>query len=612
MTTRRAFLAASAAATVLTSVPRLAGAQETAATGEAGKLNALFDDFMGETLRASPEFATSLGLDSGDLAWTRSALADGSLGARADGKALTASQLKRLRTVDRGRLTAADQVSYDTVEFVMATEDEGNRAFDFGAPGAGDPYVLSQLGGAYQSKPDFLDTQHVIETKADADAYVARAAEFGRRIDDDSERAAHDFEVGVTPPDFAIDKALVQLRQLHDQPTAETSLVASIARRAKEKGVTGGHADQVAKLFDEQVRPALTRQIALLEKARAGASHDAGCWRLKDGDAYYQQSLKTWTTAKVTPDEVHQLGLDLVKSMSAEADALMKKSGYSKGTVGQRYRAMYDDPKQHYPNTEAGKAQLIADLNERVKQTEAWLPKVFGQVPKARLEIRRVPPATELSEALGSYNSPPIDGSRPGIYWINLRDTAEQPRFVLPTLTYHEGTPGHHLEGALTNEAEGLPLLRKAIGFSGYSEGWALYAEELAVEQGVYRDDPLGHIGMLHDATFRAVRLVVDSGMHSKRWSREQALKYYIDNIGDAESAAITEIERYAVWPGQACGYMIGKLTFLRLREKARKALGRRFDIRQFHDAALLTGPKPLTVLESAIDIYIAQAGGRI
>jgi uncharacterized protein (DUF885 family) len=607
MTTRRQFIATSAAVATLAAAPALARAQ---AAGEAGKLSALFDAVMDENIRATPEIATSLGLDNGDLAWTKSALGEASLAARADAKARTARTLAKLHTIDRGKLTPAEQVNYDTAEFVTAVEDEGNRQFDFGEVGAGVPYVLSQLGGAYQATPDFLETQHGIDDKADVEAYLARLSGFGRRIDQDSERAAHDMALGVTPPDFAIDKTLEQLRLQLAEPSGQNGLVVSLAERAKAVGITGNFADQATRLIDEEVRPALARQIALLEKARAGASHEAGCWRLKDGDAYYQLALKTSTTAGVTPDEVHQIGLELVASLASQTDGLMKKAGYSKGTVGERFRAMYDDPRQHYPNTEAGKTKLIDDLNLRVKQTEAWLPQLFATLPKAKLEIRRTPPAKEAGAPLGYYTGPPVDGSRPGIFWINLRDTAEQPSFVLPTLVYHEGIPGHHLEGSLTAESEGLPLIRKSIWFGGYGEGWALYAEQLAVEQGVYAKDPLGHIGMLHDATLRAVRLVVDSGMHAKRWSREQALKYYIDHIGDAESAAITEIERYAVWPGQACSYMIGKLTWLKLREKARTALGRRFDIRRFHDAGLLSGPKPLAVLETVIDSYIKAAGG--
>ena len=219
-----------------------------------------------------------------------------------------------------------------------------------------------------------------------------------------------------------------------------------------------------------------------------------------------------------------------------------------------------------------------------------------------------MPPATEAGAPGGYYFSPSLDGTRPGIYWINLRDTAEVPAWTLPTLTYHEGLPGHHLQLALNNEAGDLPLIRKVIGFSGYSEGWALYAEQLAVEMGMYDNDVLGHIGMIHDAMFRAVRLVVDSGMHHKRWSREQAVKYFVDNIGDAEASAITEVERYCVWPGQACSYMVGKITWMDARARAKKALGRKFDIRKFHDAGLLSGGTPLTVLDQVIDNYIASA----
>lgn len=268
---------------------------------------------------------------------------------------------------------------------------------------------------------------------------------------------------------------------------------------------------------------------------------------------------------------------------------------------------MAEDPKQVYPNTDAGKEELLAKLNEQIAVISKKLPQWFGQLPKAPLQIRRVPAAIEAGAPGGYYNSPSLDGTRPGIYWINLRNTAEVPAWTLPTLSYHEGIPGHHLQLALNNEAGDLPLIRKVIGFSGYSEGWALYAEQLAVEMGMYENDVLGHIGMLHDAMFRAVRLVVDPGMHSKRWSREQALKYFVENIGDNEDAAITEIERYCVWPGQASSYMVGTSPWLNARERARKALGRKFDIRKFHDAGLLAGGTPLTVLDTVIDNYIAK-----
>jgi uncharacterized protein (DUF885 family) len=606
MPTRRNLLSGAAAFSLAAIAPRMALAQ-TKATGEAARMYALFDKAMAETFRRSPELPTYLGIDKGALAWTKSYLSDFSLTALAENKANTARDLATLRRIGRGQLTGMDAVNYDTVLFTLEVQDEGNR-FRYGGQGAGAPYAISQLTGAYRQIPDFLDNQHRIETKDDADAYLARMESFGRLLDQEADLVRHDAALGVAAPDFALDKALVQLDAFLASASDKAQVVESLVRRTAAKKIDGAWAVQAEGLYAEKVRPALARQADLLRSLRAKATHEAGCWRLPDGEAYYQTSLKQYTTAAITPEEVHQTGLDLVASLGAQADKLMRKAGYTKGTVGQRYRVMTEDPKQHYPNTDAGKAELLAHLNEQVKVISQKLPQWFGQLPKAPLEIKRVPPAIEAGAPGGYYNQPSLDGSRPGIYWINLRDTAEVPRWSLPTLTYHEGLPGHHLQLALNNEAGDLPLIRKVIGFSGYSEGWGLYAEELAVEMGMYAKDPLGQIGMLHDAMFRAVRLVVDSGMHAKRWSREQALKYYVDNIGDAEAAAVTEIERYAVWPGQASSYMVGKITWMRARERARKALGKTFDIRKFHDAGLLAGGTPLTVLDRVIDDYVARA----
>lgn len=603
MLSRRQLLVTAAAAGAAVAAPKIAGAQGSPPAA----LNTLFDQIMAQQLRRSPRLATDLGIAKGDLAWTKYVLGDSSLAGMADDKAFNADVLNRLHGIDRKALTGMDAVNYDVVESTYALAHEGDVKFDYGGEGAGAPYILSQLTGAYQDVPDFLDNQHTIETTSDADAYLSRLEAFARVMDEELEVARHDVGLGVAPPDFAIDKALVQMKTSLGTPVESAPLVQSIVRRTKEKGITGDWATQAAGLYSDRVAPAMARQAAFLEGLRPSAVHDAGVWRLPKGAEYYDVSLRTYTTANVTPEQVHKMGLDVVAELSAQADTLMKKIGYTKGTVGERYRAMYDDPKFRYPNTDAGKDQLIADLNKKVQVINAKLPAWFGALPKAGLQIKRVPAATEAGAAMGSYNAPTLDGSRPGIYWINLRDTGEVPSWTLPTLTYHEGIPGHHLQGTLVNETSSLPLIRKTIWNSGYGEGWALYAEQLAVEMGMYDNDIPGHIGMLHDALFRGVRLVVDSGMHSMRWSREQALKYYIDHIGDPETAAITEIERYVVWPGQACSYMVGKLEILRLRDKARTALGSRFDIRKFHDAVLLSGPVPLTVLESVVDSYIAS-----
>jgi len=267
---------------------------------------------------------------------------------------------------------------------------------------------------------------------------------------------------------------------------------------------------------------------------------------------------------------------------------------------------MYDDPEYRYPDTDAGKEQLLSDLNKRVQVIRAKLPQYFGTLPKADLIIKRIPKVTEAGAPGGYYQSGSLDGKRPGMYYINLRNTAEVPRWTLGTLTYHEGIPGHHLQLSIQQETN-LPLIRKVSFFSAYIEGWALYAEQLADEMGMYADDPLGRFGYMHDAMFRGVRLVVDSGLHAMKWSRERAVKYYTDTLGDPEASAITEIERYCVTPGQACGYMLGKLEILRLREKAKAALGPKFDIRQFHDAVLLGGAVPLAILDKIVDNYIAK-----
>ena len=573
--------------------------------GEAAKLNALMDEIMQRNLRRQPETATQLGLDRGELAWTKATLTDNSLVALAQDKALNADDLKRLNQLRRAALAGMDAVNFDTVQFSLAVQDDANRRFDYGGSGAGAPYMVSQLTGAYQSAPDFLDTQHAIETREDADAYLARLEALGRQMDQELEVMRHDGALGVIPPDFIIDRTLAEMRAFRDTPTGSATLVASLARRVKEKRSSGDYAGQAARLHDGTVRPAIQRQIGQMESWRPAAAHDAGVWRLKDGDAYYAVSLKQSTTSSISPDQVHQSGLDLVASLTAQTDALMRAQGLTQGSVGARFRAMFGDPKYRYPNTDAGKEKLLADLNARVKEVQARLPQYFGALPKAGVEIHRIPPATEASQPGGYYTGAPIDGSRPGIYWINLRDTAEVPSWTLPTLTYHESIPGHHLQGSLANEAD-LPLLRKSIGNSGYLEGWALYAEQLAVEMGLYDNDPLGHIGQLHDAMLRAVRLVLDSGMHAKHWSREQAVTYYTDHLGDPDSAAVTEVERYVVWPGQACSYMVGKLTWLRAREAARKTMGRRFDIRRFHDVGLLAGVMPLDVLERRVADYAA------
>ena len=607
MLDRRLFLAASASAAALT--PRLAFAAQPGSgdPAEAAKLDAVLDRIFKEQLKESPQGMTSLGLDSGEGAWAKSKLDDVSQKQIDHEILLQRKWMADLKSVDRSKLAGMAAVNYDTIYYQGDVGLTGAERFKYGASGYPAPYVLSQLSGAYQGVPDFLDSQHSIADASDAEAYLSRLAQFATVMDEETERAKADATAGVIPPDFVIDKALVQMKALRATPADQTTLVGSIVRRTAEKHIDGDWGGRARALVDGPVFAALDRQIALLQSWRPHATHHAGVDRLPDGGAYYAFGTRYYTTSNMKPDEIHRLGLDLVASLSEDADKMFKSQGMSQGSVGARMAALFKDPRFIYPNTDEGKAQLLAYLNGLVRTVSAKLPQYFATLPKAGLDIRRVPPPIEAGAPGGYYNAGTLDGSRPGAYYINLRDTAEVPKWTLPTLTYHEGIPGHHLQGTLALEAQGIPMIRKVVWFSGYGEGWALYSEQLADEMGMYADDPFGRLGYLHDAIFRAVRLVVDSGMHAKGWSREQAIKYYVDAIGDPETVATTEVERYCVWPGQACSYMIGKVTWLRLRAAAKAKLGDRFDIRQFHDAGLLSGAMPLEVLERRIEDWTAS-----
>jgi uncharacterized protein (DUF885 family) len=573
--------------------------------GGSASLSALFDTFMDETLNRSPIFATALGLDTGTRAAERGEVDDNSLAGIAGNKKENASQFNRLKAFDRGPLPPADKISYDVVLYGLQTNEGADNRYDYGPGGAGAPYIISQLTGFYAQYSDFLDSQQPIETKADVDYYMERLNGVALALDRDSDVTRHDAAMGVFAPDFALDKALIQMNALRGVPADQSVVATSVARRAKAKGIDGDFGAQATKVVAEKVYPALDRQIALVKDLRTKATHDAGVWRLPKGEQYYADSVLIQTTSTMPPDEIHKTGLAVVEDYTARIDTVMKQNGLTKGTVGERLRAMYDDPKFRYPNTDAGKEKLLADLNVKVQKVRAMLPKYYGVLPKAELIIKRVPKATEAGAPGGYYSPGSLDGKRPGMYYINLRDTAEVPSWTLGTLTYHEGIPGHHLQLSIQQETN-LPLIRKVSNFTAYIEGWALYSEQFADEMGLYDGDPWGRIGYMHDAMFRGVRLVVDSGIHAMKWSREKAIKYYVDTLGDQDASAITEVERYCVWPGQACCYMLGKLAILRLRAKAKAALGSKFDIRAFHAAILTCGAVPLTVLETVVDGYIA------
>ena len=602
---RRQLLLGAAAASVAVSAPSLTFAAAAAGPVADPKLAALLDRFVQEMLTASPETATSLGLDTGANAGLKNKLNDASIAGRKATVADYVGRRKRLRAIDRAALTPSDATLYDTVDYAQGLGVEGGT-FSYGIDNA-NPYIVSQQNGAALNTPEFLNSQHLIAVKADADAYLARLEVLATVIDQETARIQADAAVGVSPPSFILSNALGQLQGMRGVPAGETGLVRSVTERARAKGIAGDYAGASTAIVGQKILPALDRQIAALTALQAGASADGGVWRLPEGEAYYAWALRQGTTTERTADDIHQMGLDQGAAIDAQMDAVLKAQGFTQGTVGERMSALTKDPQFLYPNTEVGRADLIAYLNGRIAAIRPRMTRLSKLGLKAEVEVRPVPKEIEAGAGLGYMNFASLDGSRPAIYYVNLQDTGNWPRYTLCSLTMHEAIPGHAWQGAyLAERQDKVAPISAMMGFNAFVEGWALYAEQMADEVGMYDDDTMGRLGYLQAQRFRAARLVVDTGLHHKRWSRDKAIDWMTATTGRAKRAITSEVDRYCASPGQACGYKVGHTEIVRLRETAKKALGPKFDIRDFNDAVVGTGGVPITVLASVIDRYIA------
>ncbi|GAA4753010.1 DUF885 family protein [Sphingomonas daechungensis] len=599
---RRQFLSTSSAALSLAFVsgaassPALAVIQRGAGSGDAA-LNALFEKIFQDRVRRFPELATSLGLDKGANAHLKSEFDVRPIAvARGEDLANLRAELAAVQAVPESGLSPAAVLNRDVIAYQMETGIVPAARFDIDSVQR--PYPIFQQGGAYFSTPDFLNTAHTIETAADAEAYLARLALVGKLLDNDTEEQRAQAARGFLAPAWSIDLTLGQMRKLRSPAAEANTMVDSLVRRTAAKTIAGDWEARAARIVGDSIYPALDRQIALMEQLKPSSKPGDGAWRLSQGDAIYAAALEQATTTRFTPDEVHKMGLDQVAEISGRLDVILKEAGFTKGTVGERLAALNASPDQLYPNTDAGRADLIAGLNRGVKAMYAKLPNAFATVPSAPLEILRVPPEIQDGASNGYYNRASLDGSRPAIYFINLKDVGDWPKYSLPALTYHEGVPGHHLQISLAQESKDIPTLRKLGFFSAYSEGWALYAEQLADELGGYTG--IEKAGYLQSFLFRAARLVVDTGLHSKRWSRERATDYMVATTGFARPRSQREVERYCTMIGQACSYKVGHMAWTRAREDAQKALSAKFDLKRFHEV-LKEGAMPLTMLEKRI-----------
>ncbi len=559
-------------------------------------------------LTAYPETASSLGIDTGNYAALASKLEDRS----AAGQAAIA---KDVRTVAK-TLAAIDvtELSPDLgldVEVVSSVYDRCVEGFDFPY---GDmallnynwsyrnsPYAVAQNTGAFVEIPSFLDSSHAIKSTGDAENYLARMSAYAGQLDGETERVRSDGDRGMILPDFLLAKSVAQLKGARERDPGTWGLVKSVATRGADYGDFEAEATRIAR---EEVGPAIDRQVAALEALAPQANSNAGVLTRPDGEAYYDWTLRVSTTTNMSADEVHEMGLDELASLQARMEPILQSVGYTQGTVGERMSALGEDKRYHFKPGDPGRAEIMTFIEDTVADIRGRMPQAFETLVPGFLEVTRIDPEVEAG-APGAYGGAgSIDGTKPGHFWINLRSTDLHNKFNLADLTYHEAIPGHVWQGEYAFKQS---LIRSMLAFNAYSEGWALYAQQIADELGVYDEFPVGRLGYLQSLAFRACRLVVDTGLHAKGWTREEANQWFVTNNGSNPEEVRGEIDRYCAWPGQALGYKVGHSAINRLRDKAKAELGAKYDFRRFNDAVVLGGAVPMTVLGRVIDSYIAR-----
>ena len=549
----------------------------------------------------SPQIISSLGLLPPAIDWTADELDDYSL---AKGEAQFAElkeDLATLRSYDRASLD--DPLSYDTLEFFLQQQVDGER-FRF------HDYPLNQLFGVQSSLPSFMAAQHRVAGLSGAEAYVARLREIPRVVDQVREGMAKRESLGIIPPTFVVEKVTAEMQAFVATPPTQNILHTSLSEKIGTAADPIAEADRERVLAEAEtvirdlVYPAYQRWIDdyLALKPKTTGNH--GVWALPDGEAFYAHQIRLHTTIDMSAEEVHALGLREVARIKGEMDAILRGEGLAEGTIGERVRQLASRPDQLYPDTDEGRAQILADYQAMIDEIDAGLDPYFNVRPTQPVRVERIPVFKEKTSPGAYYQPPALDGSRPGIFYANLRSVAAIPKFGMRTLAYHEAIPGHHFQIAIQQQIEGVPTFRKLLPFTAYSEGWALYSERFAGEAG-FHPTPLDELGRLQAEMFRAVRLVVDSGLHHQRWTREQAIDYMVEKTGMPQTDVVAEIERYLVMPGQALAYKVGMNVILELREEAKRELGDRFDLSAFHDVVLTRGALPMALLQREVRAWI-------
>jgi uncharacterized protein (DUF885 family) len=409
---------------------------------------------------------------------------------------------------------------------------------------------------------------------------------------------------GLVPPAFLIDKAMAQMTLSLQNAREGGSVVDSIVRRTKN--IPGRWGERARSIAVQEIAPALEEQLHELQLERAVATDAAGMWSRPHGDEFYRWALEASTTTAMSPEEVHQMGRRELERLHGEMDTILKEIGYRQGSVGERMKALAKDKRYKFSEGDKGRAEIMAFIQDRLTWIVAQMPRAFKTIVHPNMEVKRLPPEEEPGAPAAYGGAGSIDGKIPGRFWINLRTTDLHSKYSLADLTFHEAIPGHIWQGEYTHA---MPLIRQLLAFNAYSEGWALYAEQLADELGAYDDNHVGRLGYLQSIAFRACRLVVDTGIHAKKWTREQGVRFFVDMNGSNPLEVASEVDRYCSWPGQACGYKVGHSEIVRQRDRAKTALGGAYDLKAFDDTVVLGGNVPLDVLAKNVDEYVRNPG---
>jgi uncharacterized protein (DUF885 family) len=562
-------------------------------------------------LTNNPELFSSIGISDGTVFDHHS----GKLTAVGNAKRdhdyeMLQKDIDEVRKFDRASLKGQDQITYDVLVDFYGTQLEQRKFNWLSSEGL---YPVSPMFGTEAELLTFMETQHAIKNDKTARNYVARLIAMGPKLDAVTAEMQHQALLGIVLPSSLLEKSITIIDGTVQPAPEQNGLVTSFVSRmdnvksldAKRKSRLQSEAVSAVK---DQVYPAYHRmRDALIALRPAAAKQSAGVNRLPDGVAFYNLMLRQQTTSNYTADELHALGLSEVARITQQMQTILDAQGMKQGTIAARVKQLQEDPQYHMPNTPEGRAQFLARYRQLLVEVNARMPEYFRTVPKEMPNVERLPASIEAGAAGAQYQSPAMDGSRPGIFQVNERDLNESPTWAMKTLAYHEGIPGHHFQNSTAQQLKDLPFIRQLGIYTAYAEGWALYAERFAAEIGMYKDDPLGDLGRLQAEIFRAARLVVDTGIHAKGWTREQAIQYMVENTGMSETEVTTEIERYMALPGQACAYKVGELKILELRDRAKAAFGDKFSIKDFHAVILENGALPLTVLDKLVDEWIAR-----